>query len=94
MGRIGKTGLQAIFQKLLAYFAPKESPVFTGTPKAPLPDGTETEQIATVGYVNQKQQTGFFEIDTDGNLMPLDDPVYSDDFELDEDGNIMPKEAA
>ncbi len=33
----------------------------------------------------------FFEIDTDGGIMPCMDPVYSDAFELDTDGGIMPQ---
>lgn len=36
--------------------------------------------------------TGFFEIDTNGGLMPSENPVHSDNFELDTNGAIMPKE--
>ncbi len=32
----------------------------------------------------------FFEIDTDGGIMPCADPVYSDAFELDSNGDVMP----
>ncbi len=34
----------------------------------------------------------FWEIDTNGGIMPAADPLYSVNFELDTDGNIMPKE--
>ncbi len=37
-------------------------------------------------------QTGFFEIDTDGGLMPSETPVYSDNFELDTNGDFMPQD--
>lgn len=33
----------------------------------------------------------FFEIDTNGDLMPVENPLYSVNFELDENGDIMPK---
>ncbi len=34
----------------------------------------------------------FFEIDTNGGIMPAAEPLYSVNFELDTDGDIMPKE--
>lgn len=34
----------------------------------------------------------FFDLDSDGALMPALNPIYSHDFEIDDDGNIMPKE--
>lgn len=33
----------------------------------------------------------FWDIDTDGSLMPALNPTYSDDFELDSNGDIMPR---
>jgi len=36
----------------------------------------------------------FFEIDSSGNIMPSDNPLYSDSFELDSNGDIMPKLAS
>lgn len=33
----------------------------------------------------------FFEIDVNGDLMPVENPLYSVNFELDENGDIMPK---
>lgn len=35
----------------------------------------------------------FFEVDTDGGLMPTDEPLYSVNFETDDNGDIMPKVA-
>lgn len=51
---IGKTSLQKIFEKLLGYFAPLESPKLKGTPTAPTPAADaadDSQQIANVAYV-------------------------------------------
>lgn len=37
------------------------------------------------------QVYNFFELDSNGGLMPSESPIYSDSFELDANGAIMPK---
>lgn len=54
MSSISQNGLQKIFEKILGYFAPKDSPAFTGTPTVPTPaDNAGDTQIANVAYVKQ-----------------------------------------
>ena len=48
-------------------------------------------RLALVVEKLNAERSGFFEIDTDGGLMPSDNPTLSDAWELDADGNIQPK---
>lgn len=45
-------------------------------------------------YVKTTDIENFFEIDSDGNLMPSENPTVSNQWELDSDGNIVPKEVS
>ncbi|MCR5175687.1 MAG: phage tail protein [Anaerovibrio sp.] len=54
----------------------------------------DTVSDGTVTWVIKRAYTtegDFFEIDTNGGLMPAADPVYSVNFELDSNGDLMPK---
>lgn len=53
MSTISQNGLQKIFEKILGYFAPKDSPAFTGTPTVPTPSGANELQAANVAYVQK-----------------------------------------
>lgn len=77
---IGKTSLQKIFEKLLGYFAPIESPKLTGIPTAPTPADTaadDSTQIANVAYVKANRGSGdsLLELDTEGNLTTKGDAM-------------------
>lgn len=48
--------------------------------------------MGPVNIAASNTNEGFFEIDTNGGLMPSENPVRSDNFELDTNGAIMPKE--
>lgn len=50
------------------------------------------ENVATESYVNSHIKDSFFELDSEGNYMPTENPIFSPNFELDENGDIMIKE--
>lgn len=52
------------------------------------------KNVATEDYVNNKvaeMKDGFFELDENGDFMPVEKPTFSASFELDENGDIMMK---
>ena len=69
MALVSKAALLDFFksfrQRLDNRYAPQASPTFTGTPKAPTPDGNTGTQVATVDYVKSSKTVVF---DADGKL--------------------------